>query len=295
MIQYRITRENLEKEIEVQAPGWLAKAQTRTERFRRLGYYKETSSIWSEVKAVYMRLQGNSKCAYCERKLESIDYGKGEQDVEHFRPKSSVRAWKAPKSLTDQRVTFTEVPSASYGYYLLPYHLLNYSAACKPCNSALKKDYFPIASAYNLRGEEPEDLLREKPYLMYPIGRFDDDPQDLLEFYGTSPRPRKKAGHNRRRALVTIEFFKLDDAVKRKNLFRERAQILVALFPQLEKIQTARSTAARTAAKKLIDGFTSPVAPHTNCARSFTRLFESDPAEARTVFDKASEFVLSIS
>jgi hypothetical protein len=206
MIAYQITKSKLESLIDAEAPGWRQRAALRTEGFRQKGRYEEDSSIWSEVKVVYMRLQGDCKCAYCERKLESIDFGKIEQDVEHFRPKGSVRAWKLPKAFKDQGILATNVPKKGRGYFLLPYHPFNYSAACKPCNSALKKDYFPIAGKYSLTGDNPAKLTKEKPFLICPIGDFDDAPEDLIRFHGVSPQPVAAKGHNRERALVTIEF-----------------------------------------------------------------------------------------
>lgn len=295
MIRYTVTLDDLREKIETDCPGWLERARTRTDEFRRKRKYEEESSIWSEVKPLYMRLQGESKCAYCERKLESVDLGKGEQDVEHFRPKGSVKGWKAPGVLTDAGIAFTAPAAGAAGYYLLPYHPFNYAAACKPCNSVLKKDYFPIAGAYELESEDPAALLAERPYLVYPLGDFDDRPEDLIAFNGLSPRPVARAGHPRHRALVTIEFFKLDDVLKRKNLFRERAMVIIALFPQLQKLSGALPDAERVEAEKLVDGFTSEKAPHTNCARSFRRLFESSPAQAREFFDKAVGFLCSIS
>src|SRR4030088_1152429 len=107
MIRYAVTRQQLDQLIEDQSPGWLQKAGERTEQFRQLARYTEKSSIWSKVKPVYMRLQGDSKCAYCERKLESIDYGKGEQDVEHFRPKKGLKVWK--KALKRPGAEFTKI------------------------------------------------------------------------------------------------------------------------------------------------------------------------------------------
>lgn len=295
MIRYRVSLVNLANMIETERPGWLSRSRARTERFRRLGHYKETSSIWSEVKPVYMRLQGNCKCVYCERKLESTDYGKGEQDVEHFRPKGRVKDWRVPKALKDAGVTFTKVPKGAKGYHLLPYHPFNYSASCKPCNSALKKDYFPIGGAYDCNGEDPKDLLKEAPLLIYPIGDFDDDPEDLISFHGTSPQPTAAHGHERDRALVTIEFFKLDDANKRKNLIRERAMVIVAMYPQLEKLSKSPSATERSKALALVDGFSNSSSAHTNCARSFRRLYDTDADEAEAVFESASQLIQSIS
>jgi hypothetical protein len=294
MIGYRIARADLEALIKTEKPDWLDRAKERTEKFREKGFYEEDSTIWSEIKPVYMRLQGGSKCAYCERKLESVDFGKGEQDVEHFRPKSSVKAWKAPKPLTDLGIPFTPVPNEGRGYFLLPYHPFNYSAACKPCNSALKKDYFPIAGAYDLKGEEPKKLLKEKPYLFSPVGDFDTAPEKLVRFHGTSPQPVAKSGHKRNRALVAIEFFKLDD-LRRKNLVRERAIVIIALHPQLEKLKGTLTPTEQAEALSLVDGFTSSNSAHTNCARSFRKLFEEDPTEAKAIFQKAAQLFVSIS
>jgi hypothetical protein len=301
VIGYRISKVKLEALIDAEAPGrgnkpsWLERAAARTAEFRANGRYEEKNSIWSEVKVVYMRLQGNCKCAYCERKLEGTDLGKIEQDVEHFRPKGSVKAWKAPKALTDQGIAFTAAPPPGKGYYLLPYHPFNYSAACKPCNSSLKKDFFPIAGAYDLQGDDPVKLQKEKPYLICPIGDFDDAAEDLIKFYGVSPQAVAAAGHGRARALVTIEFFKLDDEAKRKNLLRERAVVIIALHPQMEKLASGATGSAKKEAQKIVDGFTAPNAPHTNCARSFKNLFKTDPAEAKALFDRASNLISSIS
>lgn len=284
----------MEALIETEKPGWLKKAAKRTAEFRKSGKYEEKSNIWGEIKPVYMRLQGECKCSYCERKLESIDYGKGEQDVEHFRPKSSVREWKMSKQLADQGITATTVPGTG-GYYLLPYNIFNYSAACKPCNSVLKSDCFPIAAAYDLAGDNPVTLLKEKPYLIYPIGDFDSKPEDLIKFHGVSPQAVSKKGYERARALVTIEFFELDDEASRKNLFRERAMIICALFPQFKTIDGSSSASAKKTAQNLIDGFTSPKSAHTNCARCFKQLYEADPAEAEKIYELAGNFIVSCS
>ena len=91
--------------------GWLREAAKRTAQFKSDACYQEKSSIWSEVKPIYMRLQGDCKCAYCERKLESVTYGKGEQDVKHFRPKGNVCPWKLPAALKNTAVVLTPVSS----------------------------------------------------------------------------------------------------------------------------------------------------------------------------------------
>jgi hypothetical protein len=291
MIAYPITAIALEAAIEAHAKGWLAKAKKRTAGFRKKKAYSEKSSIWSQIKEVYMQLQGGSKCAYCERKLADPTYGKGEQDVEHFRPKKNVRAWKLPAALAGKGVKLTAPPGKG-GYYLLPYHPFNYTASCKPCNSALKGDQFPIAGKYTYSGSDPAKLKKEKPYLIYPIGDIDADPETLIAFNGLSPATVHAAGFEHQRALVTIEFFKLDDLSGRKDLFIDRARVIMAMHPQLLNLASA-DAATRARAQGLVAAFTRPMAPHANCARSFQRLFAADPASADALFQAASNYLIS--
>jgi hypothetical protein len=294
MIRYLITKPKLEELITEENEDWLERASERTAIFRKQGFYEEKSSIWSQVKVVYMRLQGLGKCAYCEREMEPEQLGKVEQDVEHFRPKGNIKEWKAPKKLTDAGIVFTKTPAAGKGYYLLPYHHFNYAAACKPCNSTLKKDYFPIKGDYNLDAEGAADLKGEQAYLIYPIGDVDDDPETLIEFHGPSPRPVAKKGFKRHRALVTIEFFNLDNPDERKNLYRDRALVIMALFPLLQKTKKGDVT-AKASAKETVEGFLQPQLRQLNCARSFQRLFENDDAEAEAIFEAAVKYMTSIS
>ena len=73
MIRYPVSEAALRLDIEKTKPGWLSPAAKRSNKLRKLGRYREKSSIWSDVKPVYIRLQGESKCAYCERKMESVN------------------------------------------------------------------------------------------------------------------------------------------------------------------------------------------------------------------------------
>ncbi len=96
------------------------------------------------MKPVFIELQGDGKCCFCERQFESGILGRHELDLEHFRPKGNIKEWPCPQSLIVDGVTLTTPPAAGTGYYLLSYHLLNYAVACKACNSGLKKDYFNL-------------------------------------------------------------------------------------------------------------------------------------------------------
>jgi hypothetical protein len=290
MIGYRITRAALENLIETSVPGWLARAAVRTAGFAALGRYEESSSIWSEVKPVYMQLQGGSKCAYCERKLESVELGKGEQDVEHFRPKKSVKKWKPSAALTQAGVAPVDPPASGGGYYLLAYHPFNYCASCKPCNSVLKGDRFPVAGPYKLNGADPAAMTSEKPLLVYPIGDFDGKPEDLIGFTGVSPHPLASSGHKRKRALATIEFFALDDPVKRKNLVLERAHRICFLALLLAK-RDAAAPAGRPGAEARINTLLQPDMPHANCSASYVRLHDQDPVLAASLAESAWQFI----
>jgi hypothetical protein len=253
--------------------------------------FSERSSIWSEVKPVYMTLQGDSKCAFCERKLESVDHGKGEQAVEHFRPKGKLSKWRLPAPLRNMGVALTVPPRRKGGYYLLAYDLFNYSAACNPCNSALKRDYFPVSGDYQLVGPSPESLMKEQPLLIYPIGDFDADPEDLIKFNGISPYAAGTSKRDRERGLVSIEFFQLD-SLKRTNLLLERARIIEILFIALEDLCSSKTPLSRKhLAGKIIKNATSDKAPHTNCARSFCDLFSRNPLQAAAIREQASLLV----
>ena len=287
MIRYAVTLEELRERVEQDVPGWSARAKKRTEKFRCKKKYDEKSSIWSEVKPVFMELQGGGKCCFCERKFESGALGRYELDVEHFRPKGNVK--ECPRGRVGEGIRLTAPPGDRNGYYLLAYHLLNYAVACKPCNSGLKKDYFPIAGDYDLNGEDPAEMGAERPWLLYPIGLLDVDPEEVISFRGIFPQSEHADPNLKQRGLATITFLGLDNVNARKNLLRDRAWIVVLLHGQLAKATDQGDAAARALVKSLL----ASSAPHANCARSFARLFQEDRAEADAVAEEAEKFLLS--
>ena len=291
MIRYDIAPDALDALVEERAPRWLKRAKTRTEGFRKKGKYEEKSSIWSEVKPVFMEVQGGAKCCFCERQFEAGALGRHELDLEHFRPKGSVKMWDCPPELFRAGVSLTAPPDSGKGYHLLAYHLLNYAAACKACNSGLKKDCFPIAGEYDLDGDDPGRLAGEQPWLLYPIGRLDVNPEQVISFHGIFPNSTSDDQATRRRGLVTIAFFGLDDVIARKNLMRERAWVVLSLHALVMQAGEQGDEAAGSAA--LVEKMLEPTSPHTNCARSFARLFRSDPAQAAEVAELAGKFLLS--
>ena len=64
MIRYDIYPRKLRTLVKQRVPGWIVRAQKRTESFRNLKKYKEKSSIWSEVKPVFMEVQGGSQVLF---------------------------------------------------------------------------------------------------------------------------------------------------------------------------------------------------------------------------------------
>lgn len=295
MIQYSISKKRLENLIEQEKPGWLARAEKRTNHFKNLGHYNESSSIWSEVKKVFVRIQ-HGKCAYCERQLESEEYGTIEHDLEHFRPKKKAKPWKLNSALKQAGVVLTQPVSrqADAGYHLLAYNPLNYCTSCKTCNSRLKSDFFPIEGPRSSNGNDPMQLASEKPLLVNPVGDIDDAPESLLAFNGLSPFACGNTDYKIRRGLVSITFFKLDDH-RRKYLFRERATVIANMYAYLELAENANTQEKKAIFKKLADTLSKPSSPHSNCAISFRKLYNQNRNEADNVFYLAESYLQTIS
>jgi len=293
MIRYPITPADLEQRIEAEKPGWLKRARARAKRLLSAGRYREQTSIWTEVKAVYVRLQRN-KCAYCERQLTGLDNGGSiEYDVEHYRPKGHVPSWPPttdPDPLVFSFPTGSAFPS---GYYWLAYQPLNYAASCKKCNTPLKSNFFPIAGARGTVGSNSAVLSAEQPFVVYPLGDGDEDPEELLTFSGINAIPRRKNGPRWRRARVMIEFFKLND---REELFRERAYQLIGLANALVVLanQTAHP-AEKDRARRTIERLQEPRGPHSSCVRAACDLYQRSPAKAQDLFQAADDYLDSLS
>jgi hypothetical protein len=291
VIRFDIPAPPLPARVDALDAKWRGRAKKRTDRFRAARSYTERSSIWSEVKPLYMTLQGENKCVYCERKFGSVQMSTVEHDLEHFRPKSHVDAWTLPAGLQGMGIAVTTPPPRNKGYYLLPYNLENYSSSCKTCNTRYKLDRFPVSGTYNMRGEDPRLLLGEQPLLIYPIGNWDIDPETVISFLGYMPQAGPATSPDYHRGLVTIAFFGLDDIDLRSDLFLERAAMIVSMHPFLRDANDPAKTAAeRASAQAKIDRWTSDRAAHANCARSFERLFKANRAEADACLKVADEY-----
>ena len=284
MIRIEIEREQLKQLIADHKPGWLEDAQEKTTELEN-DPDLDVTSIWSPIKQVFTDLQ-HSKCIFCEKEIEDQPI---EQDVEHFRPKNNVKRWSVPAWMAEMEGVTVKQPDTGSepGYRLLAYNFLNYAAACKTCNSTRKRDYFPIGASPRKSGSKnPARMKSEKAYLIYPISDIDDDPEELIEFHGMSPQAKMASGLGRKRALVTIELFQLDNTDERTYLFKRRAEKIWILFKCLKQIDEG-NTAERAEGEIVADFLTSPMSEHTNCLRCFRRLYDSDRAEAESVAQKA--------
>ncbi len=282
MIRYDISDADLDEKIEVESPGWLDRAVKRTAACRKLRAFDGGTSIWSDIKPVYMRLQHN-KCAYCERKLEGEPYGRVEHDVEHFRPKNEVKAWPDARIRADRQIEYEFATGGDWhhGYFLLAFHPRNYITACKTCNTPLKANYFPIAGRRGPQSDDPAYLARELPYLLYPLGEHGDDPEELLTFDGIVPKPSIHSGHRHRRAVVTIDFLELDT---REELLRDRALKIRELKLALIIQESGATGANAELAERTVEDLQSEKSPHANCVRSFLRLYHQNRQRAEAIF-----------
>ena len=283
MIRYNCTLQELEEAIELEKPTWLDRASIRTQKFIQNKIYNESSSIWSDVKPVYIALQQN-KCVFCERKFETREYGTIEYDLEHFRPKSSVKIW--PNASSEFDYEFSTGNASERGYYWLAYQILNYAASCKVCNSTLKSNYFPIAGRRGSVARTPDQLASEDPFLCYPISNFDEDPEKLVTFTATTARPVASRGHKRNRGQIIIDFFRLN---ARQILHEERAQMIMLLGTALRDLDAGEDVGLNG---DIIQTITGNAVPHSACSRSFKLLWDTDKTLAKRIHSGCKRFIV---
>ncbi len=291
MISYRTDRDGntidlayIEARIKLHKASWLDRAAERTEAYKTAGKVTHSKHIWSEIKEVYMKIQGN-KCAFCETELEGKSSGKGVHDVEHFRPKNRITQWQATPEFNALGIIVTD-PAVSKGYHLLTYNLLNYSIACGPCNQAIKSDRFPIKGNYNTAMEDPStESDAEVPLLLFPLGQGDEDCEDLISFDGAVPKAVAANGLAFERAITTIEFFRLGRADERGRLFLERCEKILSIDSILDESDDPADY------ENILKNVIADYAKHANCARSYVQLLKNDKAKAAEVLKEARQFV----
>jgi hypothetical protein len=293
MIRFPDAFADIEAAIEATSPGWLDEATRRTDVLAALGEYVEEyvdkagkredlAPNWGLIKPVLMARQHN-KCMYCETAVEGGDRAHVAWDIEHFRPKDRVRAWKAVKA--GAGCEFETGGASEAGYFLLAYHFRNYGAACKICNTTCKGRYFPIAGERLTNRRDPGDCKLEEPFLVYPLGGLDDDdPEDLITFAGLKAVPNHASDEDRRKWLRAVVIIKLLD-LNRDGLLNDRARWLRAtVWPAFRSARAGDEKATR-----LLAWIRSEQSPFTSCSRCFLALCDTNRDEAESmipVFDR---------
>lgn len=288
MIRYVISPAELEKRVNTTVNNWLARAKVFTEKAKKAKKAVEGVGIWSEIKPLFLAIQGN-KCIYCERMLPSSELGLVEHDVEHYRPKNRVTEWPAAKDLKALGVAAYPFPTgmaAPTGYFSLAFALSNYAAACKTCNSALKADRFPIAGKRAVPPVTPAKLKAEKPFLLLPLAKGEEDPEKLIGFNGILPIPlvKDKTAFSHQRARVTIDFFRLASPARESDLLMDRLRSLSQYAMMRDRLKGA-SAAKKKQLGTMLKGLEAGTQPHASCVRAYARLCDKEPAQAKAMAD----------
>lgn len=282
MIRYELDPAILRSRIESEDAKWFTKAAARTKEFVKLGSFKETSSIWSNAKPAFMILQCN-KCAFCERPFTGPDESRIEMDLEHYRPKSAVADWTAPSGSKSYSMSLGA--ASPKGYYWLAYNTDNYAAACKICNSDYKGASFPIAGKRCTKPTGKIKLSDERPFLVYPIGKSDIDPEELITFTGTIARPVAARGPKHIRAALVIDFFGLND---RDQLHVQRAETIERFGKALIAVADGADTSAD---RTYVEQIPNPLIPHASCLRAFKKLWDKDAKSARRLYNACRDML----
>lgn len=292
---------------------WLVEAAAATAACLAAQDFVESNAAdWGKIKDLFIEHQ-EGKCAYCEKMMEG-KAGRGDYDVEHFRPKSKVKDWFAKSGgelLADWPVGLNAGAAQATGYFLLPYEPLNYAVACKTCNSNLKSDYFPIGGAADLAGTDPSAMYAvEQPWLIFPLGSWEPPPETLITFEGITAMPRPDPGADVTgywRARLTIAFFHLNREKPlsqsadlgdegRENLYRARAEQLHSLAKSLDALETlgdAGSAAKRQMHQEDIIRLCSVKSPHSLCCLCFAELWQKNKPRAVELWEAIWRYLQS--
>jgi uncharacterized protein (TIGR02646 family) len=172
----------------------------------------------ADVKAALLAAQ-HDKCCFCEAKLPPTTTG----DVEHFRPKGTVR----PSA---------DAPDETPGYYWLAYDWANLFVACGVCNRSYKRTLFPLRDPSARARSHRDDLEDEAPLLLHPS---DDDPERAFIFDAEVIRPRPGDA----RARTTIRVLGLDR--EPLELARRKRYDIIEQMRLVARLDTPQREAAR--------------------------------------------------
>lgn len=276
MIRYPISEAELVTRINKQSKNWIKRAKERTQAYVEADRYTDQSEFWGQIKQVYIDLQ-HEKCAYCETKLQGAVLASKVHEVEHYRPKSSIKAWpnKKVEYWKDFNPDWATGKASAKGYYRLAYHHLNYAIACTRCNSTLKSNYFPVRGPRDFESASPTTMQGESALLLYPVSSVDtDDPEHIITFDGVLAVPVNKHGPAYERAMTNIEFFQLNH----QDLTSRRAECIRDVWIALTMADSM--PAHRAMAEKAISSLCSPQSQFSSCVNAYRQLFQSDREKA---------------
>ena len=243
-----------------QAPGILRRRATTAHRLLSQAYLADQADYNSgtkslkynnglyghdEVRAELNRIQ-HGKCCYCEAKIP-LPYAYGH--VEHYRPKGF--------SLQDEN----DLPHYP-GYYWLAYEWTNLYLSCVSCNSAYKRNYFPLLNQHQ-RAHDPGGVSDEEPLLIDPGGP--DDPRDHIYFDNDAPMFRTERGR------VTIQTVGLDD-LEQGERRRERLAEIQFWTESISYLRTSTEPGAAallTKVESAVAMSTEAHAPFSSMARDY--------------------------
>lgn len=284
MIRIQVTPKRLIELINAEDAGWIKAAKERTRQYKAARKYTGGPDFWGRIKRVYIQLQ-HEKCAYCETKLQGSELASKVHEVEHFRPKSSIKAWPDRKRSywKDFPAGITTGAADPKGYYLLAYHPFNYAIACTRCNSTLKSNYFPIRGKRKVTLADPSQDAAEDCLLVYPLSTIADNPKTLITFDGVLAVPCHPSGKKNERAVATIWFFQLNH----EDLTTRRAEMLVPLWNMLEHLRKITDADERKATEDFIAQTCGARGQFSACMSAFRALYEQDRKRARAKFTEA--------
>lgn len=183
------------------------------------------------VKAELIKIFGR-KCCYCESLLK----GTQRSDIEHYRPKTSLRIKKEDGTFENR-----------IGYYWLGADWDNLLISCSDCNSTIthenqdgaiavtgKGTYFPLMVEAG-RATSPDEVLREQPLLLNPCV---DDPSDHIYFSENGTiHPVVVDGVKSPRGAGTIELIGLHRSELVQMRARHRYIVLAAVRHTVRALQ----------------------------------------------------------
>jgi hypothetical protein len=196
---------------------------------------RDFADCWKSYKHVFAAAQGQGKCAYCETRIRSAEYGK----IDHYRPKATVVVYVdrgRRDDVTGQPPRRRILRRHQPGYWWLAYDWDNWLYACERCNT-WKGDQFRVHG--RRRPCAPGVEVSENATLLNP---FDTDPAPHLRFDESGGiHGATRAGRD------TIDICGLD----RGSLVYERGRVAGALRKLVDDYHLAAAL-SRALAERLI-------------------------------------------